>query len=265
MVIMNNILILFILISNINLFSRFNDDHTNIFNRGELVYRDSIQIYSTIYQWQAQNFKGWSNREDLYIFNYNDVKYEVNKVLYSPDSLKLIVWIIKFTPNPIRRIKFEKENIVEKVFEEGIDTVYMVLPIICYRETRNSIWNIFNLELRKTGYCAINDDRCYKTIEEFYFNKLKDVTHTLEINQLDTNYGKIKNEELIDEYIETESIDITYGYNLDDNDFWEKCLIWKKGFVAEGRYIFEPVSEFHESIMPKIEYPDSIINLFNNY
>lgn len=233
----------------IDLASEKSDSIKGFLHPKKLRYRDSLQIFSTINQWKQQNYKNWGAKSHMYILKDEEVVFYTSRVFYSPDSLKLIVWFNKILPNPIYKDFYENEGIIKKEVDSSIDTVYMALSVICYRDSINHMWKIFS-STRTSGYCAIKDSSCYQYFEKFYFEEFKNQVRAIEFSKLDTNFGKVLGQKYVQILSEEEYINVSYGYNFNDEEFWDKCLIWKKGLFFENRYIFEPVSELQESFMP---------------
>jgi hypothetical protein len=65
-----------------------------------------------------------------------------------------------------------------------------------------------------------------------------------------------------------------YGYNLQDEGFWDKCWLWEKDTIrSNGLYPFQVngysyVHSYGDEMradtfkLPKIKYPDSILKLY---
>ena len=200
----------------------------------------------------------------------DDLSYFIGGAFYSPDKLKLIVWVGEKKPNALTRIAYNKENtMLNKICPLGDDTIYSMGAVIGYREDTGKMWQLYPLSNQLVA-CASTPEEVINVMGQYYFNEMK--RHSQFIVNEDEGYGgKVLKGKEYDPYLQQyEKFHLKeYGYNLQDTLFWDKSLIWQKGANIEGLYNFQTKGNVTPDegdvmrMMPRIEYPNEVVKLFN--
>lgn len=208
-----------------------NNSHT------ELYVRDSLFIDYTIRQYINLEFDIFSYYKQWDI-PLNKVSLYIDTIIYSPDSLKFISFLIQKQPDI-------EHNNTDYYFYSGSD-------MIAYRNSVNDLWNIYYFgEIRPSAYRYYQGVR--KVFYDFYFGNgdFKDETRY---------YWDEKTKD---------RISIPFGYNLDNPLFWDSSIVWKRGSRINGYYSFQtkgnvtPKSIDPIIILPRIKYPEYILKSFS--
>jgi hypothetical protein len=213
--------------------------------------RDSLYVAETIWQYidkEVDIFDSYkSHKIDISL-----VKVYVDSVFYSPDSLKLFAFVIIKVP--------DNESV------ELDDFYYSGSDMIGYRDSTNSPWQVYYFgHYRPAGY-----DTYKKVSNLFRWYYLKDGKFK---SSIDVYWDGRRNDTLgmareITFPKQNNRVSIKFGYNIDDPLFWSKSIIWKKGNRIPGYYSFEtngstvPGSNNPIKNIPKLDYPDSLLNLY---
>jgi hypothetical protein len=183
----------------------------------------------------------------------NEVRIDVDTIMYSPDSLKLFSFVIIRVPD-------YENNKPDQVYYCGED-------MIGYRYSKKQAWKIYYFgQNRPTG--AKNYNMIRNIFRNYYFGNGKFRTSG------DTYWDGIHNDTLgmarsLTVPQEDNRVVIYFDYNIDDKRFWEKSIVWKKGSRIPGYYSFETIGNVAPgyrdsviSIIPHLDYPDSLLNLY---
>lgn len=244
-----------------------NNSLVSNYKNNKLSYRDSIQIFYTLNQWKLENYWTWGARPDLAKIKEEDVIHSPYAVFYSPDSLKVIIWVQDKQPNALLNQLYGDEKELSRICNTKSDTIYGFTGIIGIRENKNELWDIYNFGEQQV-ICCSKPENGIPTMENYYFKKMKYDSKYVDIRRLDSNFGGqvdydyYKGDTINYKYDPNYLILKEYGYNLQDKGFWEKSLLWQKGVIIDSLYLFQ--SQKHYPInKPKVEYPEEILELFN--
>lgn len=202
--------------------------------------RDSILIDYTLREWLYQMHSGYYNLSDYFDPTKPTSKFEIliDTILYSPDKRKLFsVIIYKHDTSSLSSYDLASEYILKNLKS---NYVYDGRTIVGFRDSINCIWTLHDFQ-PYIPLMFFTKETLKKEIYDFYTHKIKD-------RYLCSNKkGSVK-----------------YKYGIFESSFWEKSVIWKKGFVIKNKYLFELYS--NDSIIPmedfNVNYPDSILNLY---
>ena len=252
------------------------EDKTSYFSMHsqKIEYRDSLFIAYTLKEWSNFNWQTFTDYSQLYRITNNEVDYSVERIFYSPDMKRMIAWVSERLFNAASIENYSNNSKNNRICPTGGDTIIQMSAVIAFKDSINQSWKIYPLDYQNVE-CAPTKQIALKIVEEYYFDKMKTHSEYVNKNFLDKNYGGKVREDL-----EKNMKDMGYnddasplvlkefGYNLQDKDFWEKSLIWQKGARITGLYNFQtkgnvtPEEKDVELILPKINYPDSILKLY---
>jgi len=221
--------------------------------------RDSLYILHTVKELSNQNWYTFTNYSLIYEISNKDIQYSITDFFYSPDRKKIIVWFSEKLPNArTLEIYNPDKDHVNMICPKGSDTIYNMTALIGYRETPESIWHLYPLNLQQ-AVCLPDLPTGINIMGQYYFSKMKN--HAMvRIDQSKENKGTFILE--------------SHGYNLQDDDFWTKCWIWQKDTVGANNLFPFQVKNYNgyrtctkcaiPFDIPKIIYPNEILNLFNH-
>ena len=235
------------------------------FRTQHLEYRDSLFIFYTIQKWHDSNFDVYENLSKMYRATNDQIQYFNGGVFYSPDKLKIIIWEVEQNPNAASIKKYTGNPLNDKICPQGKDTVYGSAPIIGFRKDTSDVWIIYPFGNQLVG-CYYTQEEVINVLGQYYFEKMKG--HAMwRLMQTGPEAGK--------------NVLSPYGYNLQDEDFWDKCWLWEKDTIAgNGLYPFQirgyDAVGYNEKIgygynekyqanpikLPIIEYPKEILALY---
>ena len=230
-------------------------------------YRDSVLILHCIRTYHDSDLWTFRNYQKFYQIKNSEVKYHVDRIIYSPDKLKMMGWVVEEMPNrPFKRDSIK--SVSKKCYPIMAPIVYDGYLVTGFRDSEDNIWKIYPLGLLNAS-CFRSLKDADSTLALFYFNYLKKSEALVRIN--DPNYGsKVVKKEKDDwkghgkTFIYTKQ----FGTNLQDSNFWTKNIIWQKGANIEGYYNFQLKGNITKTIqdfelkLPQINYPDSILKLY---
>ncbi|MBK9247391.1 MAG: hypothetical protein IPM69_04585 [Ignavibacteria bacterium] len=249
-------------------------DNSNnpVTNYSKPTYRDSLYFAYTLKEWTRLNIEGYGAEVLVYFIPVDKIIYETFDAYYSPDSLRIVVFVSKFSP--IIK-KWENKSWTEK------DMDYNLNSMIGFRDSTNQPWVVYPLDISMLTDFP-NKEEALALYRHKYFNKLSEFMYN--VNVVDTNYGK--------PYIDKVPIDIkkllsdnpdpvkcyerTIGFNLGDSLFWTRSLLWQKGSRLPGLYVFQVKNCVRSDEgelwggkpwdsrvkTPNINYPDSIVQMY---
>ncbi len=217
--------------------------------------RDKQYILYTIKQFIKQDFYTYGYYEQFGLAE-EKVKYEVERIFYSPDKLKMVAWIFYTVPNN------------EDYAKENQDYYYNAEAIIGFREQPNAPWIIYPFhQFEANGFSVKN--KLKNQMGQYYFDKMaEDAQYVMKI-YIDENYGGEVRYDLEEQRkkldygnSDTGEIEKNFGYNLDDTEFWEKSLVWQKGAYLPNYYNFQLYgTKVWE--LPQIVYPEEILSQYD--
>ena len=215
-------------------------------------YRDSLYIATTIWQFidKKVDIFDYYKRYNILL---SKVGVDVDTIIYSPDTLKLFSFVIIKVPD-------YENNKPDQFYYSGED-------MIGYRLSKNKPWKIYYFgQIRPTGLKNYNQVR--NIFRNYYLGNGKFKS------SYDTYWDGIHNDTLgmarsITFPEETNRINIKFGYNIDDSQFWNKSIVWKKGSRIPDYYSFETIGNvapgYGDSlikIIPHLNYPDSLLKMY---
>lgn len=213
--------------------------------------RDSLFIATTVWQFidkEVDIFQSYKRRH----VPLEKVRIHVDSIFYSPDSLKLFAFVI--TENP---------DLEEK---DSSAIYYSGSGMIAYRDSLKQPWIVhFFGQYRPAGWKYYNQVR--NLFRHYYLKNGKFK------NDSDIYWDGRRNDtlEMVREITfpkQNNRVSIKFDYNLDEPLFWSKSIVWKKGNRIPGYYSFEtngnvaPGSSDPIKNIPKLYYPDSLLNLY---
>lgn len=226
----------------------------------KLDYRDSLLIAYSVRAWSDSNWYVFEDVSRMYRITNDQVEYFIGGVFYSPDKLKIIVWIGEKMPNAETWEVYNKEKpSANRVCPQGKDTVYHMSALIGFREDTGKIWQLYPLD-NQSASCFRSKEGAINVLGRYYFEKMKNHQMSYMI-QSGNKKGTMELR--------------AYDYNLQEPDFWEKCWLWEKDTVgAYGLYPFQVWSYRHPNVptcvkcaeplkRPKVVYPEEITRLYS--
>ena len=208
--------------------------------------RDSLFIVATIWQFIQKEVSPFHYYATFNV-PFDKITIDVDSIFYSPDSLKLFAFVIETDPDV-------QHNDLEKYVFSGNS-------IIGFRQNKKSIWTLYNFDQYSiAGLNNYNDVRnsfrryylgegYFKSASAYYW----DGVHPDTADMILGDYNRVS---------------IDFGYNLDDKDFWDKSIVWKKGSRIPDYYGFQtvgnvvPGDENAIVLLPKLSYSDSLLDLY---
>jgi len=192
--------------------------------------RDSSFLAITAYGYESAKFGN---------FNHDEPAIFVDTVLYSPDKLKLFSFLIIKAPN---KSTWGKDNFPKA------KNIFDGLCLIGFRNKPDTMWKLYEFsQYRPSGFTEYK--QVQRLLNHYYFYKFKD------------DFGS-KWDLTIGERSEK------FKYNLNEANFWENSIVWRKEARVKGFYNFQVsyLTEYIDSIIrtPVIQYPDSILKLYSH-
>ena len=234
-------------------------DSYNQFRNQKIEFRDSLFVIHTVKMWGERNWHTWNNYSKMYSISISEIEYFIGGSFYSPDKKKMMVWVGEKLPNAksieMTRVPYE----LNKICPNGNDTIYNLSAIIGIRDSIDQTWKLYPFD-QQNAVCFDTKEETIKILSQYYFTEMK--THKM--YRIMQN-GRKKGHKVLQ----------TYGYNLQDKDFWDKCWLFKKDFIGSyGLYPFQIIGyEYNRNFCdqnsaepfnpPMIVYPDSILKLYN--
>lgn len=241
----------------------------NEFRTQQLEHRDSALVIYTIKQWHDSNWYVYEDVSLMYRSSNDNISYFIGGAFYSPDKLKMIVWVGEKEPNAATIEKYNKEKPqANRICPQGGDTVYHMTALIGFRKDTTDTWNLYPLN-NILASCYDTREEVINVMGQYYFREMKH--HSMYVVNYDEYYGGaiIKGKEYNEYLQEYDKFYLKeYGYNLQEKDFWDKNLLWQKGANIPGLYNFQtkgnvtPDKKNVERIRPNIVYPEEILKLY---
>lgn len=196
--------------------------------------RDSTYIVATIEQFIDKEVS-YFNFAKQYNLPLNKIEIYVDTILYSPDTLKMVTFVIKKMP--------DMEAADTNVF------YYSGGDLKGFRSSTKEPWHIYpNFHCGPSGLPE--------------YNSVRRILHRCCFEELKTESTYVWDSSKMDLILES------YRYNMDEKDFWDSSVLWRKGARTAGAYIFQnrgtvkPWDENPVQIIPKLDYPDSLLDLY---
>lgn len=250
-----------------NLDNKYNKVKSLKFISDNIEYRDSLFITYTIKEWGKNKWRDWAIRDDVYKIDLDHVELFFGGTFYSSDKLKAIFWVGQKMPNANTYESYNENDKLNRVCPDGGDTVYHMGVLIGARDNANKPWKVYPFD-EISAECFPSKNAVKENIKEYFLDKMSTDAVYVRKDFLDKDYGgKVRNdleEQMIDlGYGDKNSPYILkeYGYNLYDNGFWSKSLIWQKGAYIPDYYLFQGSGKDTLNI-PVINYPNEILKLY---
>lgn len=200
----------------------------------DLYRRDSMFIAKTVWEFIDK---------EVYVYDFvkkyhlplERITINVDTIFYSADTLKMLALVIKKMPDL-------EEGDSNSYYYSGID-------LKGFRTSTKEPWHIYPPYL-----CAPTAMPGYGMVRQalrYYFLKKFKSSQTY-----------------IWDSVQHDLVSVSYGYNIDEKDFWDSSVLWKKGALTPGYYIFQnkgnvmPDNPDPVWILPHLDYPDSLLKLY---
>ena len=214
---------------------------------------DSSQILYTFREWGKVGWFIYTDYHKRYFVEDSSIYIYIAKFFENPDHTKMIAWIGTLLPNAKSRIDYSSVQANNIVCPGGADTIYRMDAIIGFRDIDLDLWQIYPLNI-KTGICYEDSVETRILFEDYYYRKMAE-KEMEKVVQSGMDKGHIKSEPI--------------GYDLLDNEFWDKSLLFQKDTVGSyGLYPFQIQSFGYGSVnkicdkcaieydRPPINYPE---------
>lgn len=182
----------------------------------QIDYRDSLFVIHTVSEWGKLKWWIWAIRPDIFVVTYDQIKYFIPAVFYNTTKTKMIVWVGTKKPNLEFKEKHNYDSGIKKICPNGPDTIYSMSALIGIRETPNSIWKLYPFD-QQMASCFNNKNEVINVLGQYYFERMAD----------DGDYVMQQGGDSIGYRIYE-----PFGYNLQDEEFWEKSWLWEKDTVG---------------------------------
>ena len=183
---------------------------------------DSMQIIQTIREYGKLNWYTYRDYSHLYDVSNDKLNIFINRIFYSPENKRIIVWI-GIEMNNVNKINNFDENLKsDKICPSAGEKVYHFSVLIGYKSNNN--WRLYPWGNRQVPCCnSILEGEI--ELEKYYFKEIKaDYFET--VIQKGKEKGKIVQEK--------------YKYSITNEKFWTRSLLWQKDTVgANNLYPFE--------------------------
>ncbi len=220
--------------------------------------RDSLFILHTVREWGKRNWFSWGVRSDMYKITSEEIEYFISSTFYSPDKKRILVWVGVKEPNAATIEKYSDNPEVNKICPNGKDVIYSLSSLIGMRDSIDQTWKLYPFD-QQQAVCCSSKETAINILGQYYFENMKN--HQM-YRMMQS--GKRKGHKKLQ----------TYGYNLQDKDFWDKCWLFQKDTVGSyGLYPFQikgydyigdkctqKCAEPYKP--PLVDYPEEILKLY---
>ena len=196
--------------------------------------RDSMFVAKTVWEFMDKQVSVFAF-ERKHNLPFEKIEVNVDTIFYSPDTLKLIAFVIRKEPN--------KDN------KDSLTYYYNGDDLKGFRESTKEPWNISPSFLyAPTAMTNYNNVR--NALRRFYYEEFK----TQGAFVWDSSKQDLE--------------PVDYNYNIQDKHFWDSCILWKKGALTPGYYIFQNKGNVRPGdpdpvwIIPHLDYSDSILKMY---
>lgn len=228
------------------------------FRTQQIEQRDSLFILHTVKEWAKHNWYTFEDYSKMYKMTNAQVDYFFGGIFYSPDTMKILVWLGQKKPNAAAIEIHNYKPEINKLCPNGREIVYSMTAVIGIRDSTNRVWKLYPFN-QQQATCYDSKDKVINVLGQYYFNQMK--KHQM-YRMMQS--GKNKGHKVLQ----------AYGYNLQDNDFWDKCWLFQKDTVGSyGLYPFQikgydyvgdPCSQkcAEPYKPPLVDYPEEILKLY---
>lgn len=230
--------------------------------------RDSLYVLHTVKELSAMNWWTFEDYSRMYVMSNDEVEYFIGSVFYNIDKTKMIVWVGEKTPNAKTLSQSRKNSRENRICPTGGKVVFSLMSMVGIRNCPNEMWNLYPLE-NQSAVCCSSEEECKRVLSHYYFHEMTnhseyvakeflnsayggEVRYDLEKKMRDLGYGDDNSPVILK----------NYGYNLQDDSFWDKSLLWQKGARISGKFNFQ-LRGANEYQVPTIRYPSSIIERYS--
>lgn len=222
--------------------------------------RDSLYVLYTVKEWGKANWWTWEDYSRMYNITNDVVEYYIGGTFYSPDRKKIMVWVGDKLPNATTIENYNPKPELNKVCPVGPDTIHSMSAIIGYRDSINQPWKLYPFN-QQSAVCGSTKEGVISILGEYYFKRMKN--HQM-YKMIQSGPRKGHKEPQ------------AYGYNLQDDGFWDKCWLFKKDTVGSyGLYPFQIKGYNYKGEActqqcaepfnpPHINYPEEILIMYNS-
>lgn len=248
-------------------------DSPGNYRRGNrLEPRDSVALTYAIAFYANARWAVLGIRTDLYDLTLAQVTHRIDRVFYSPDHARVVLWVAKKMPNAATTTVYYKNTPrANRVCPTGGDTVVSMRALIGIRDD-DALWRLYDMD-QQTVQCARSANQARPYLERYFFKQMKTAYRFVNKHTLDPAYGggvdaaRMTGPGLAPD-TDSPFIPKQYGYNLQDPGFWTNSLVWQRGAMIPGLYLFEtrdgaqPGYNDLPLVPPPVPYPASIRQLF---
>lgn len=229
------------------------------FRTQKLELRDSLFVLHTVKEWSKIGWQTFYDYSEMYKMTNDQIEYFFGGAFYSPDSLKMMVWLGKKMPNAETIEIYNKEDLeTNRLCPYAADTVYSMSALIGFRDSVNQIWKLYPFD-QQSAACYPNKEGAINILGKYYFSQMKG-HQMFRLMQSGEFKGRTKPQ--------------VYGYNLQEIDFWNKCWLFEKDtvgsnglfpFQINGYRYFDKAAIKKKAVPydpPTVVYPKEILDLY---
>lgn len=228
------------------------------FRTQQIEPRDSLLILHTVKEWGKKNWYTFADYSQMYKMTNDQVEYFIGGTFYSPERKRILVWIGQKTPNATSLEMTRSKAELNRICPVAGDTIYSLTALIGIRDSINQTWKLYPFN-QQQAICCKTKEQAINILGQYYFGQMK--KHQM-YRMMQS--GKKKGHKELQ----------TYGYNLQDKDFWDKCWLFQKDTVGSyGLYPFQikgydymgdkctqKCAEPYKP--PVVDYPEEILKLY---
>ena len=214
---------------------------------------DSSFIIYTVKEYSKRDWYWFHNYARMYRITNDEITFFVERIFYSPDKKKLVVWVGKKMYNAPTIEKYNENDTANRICPLAGDTVYHMNVLIGYKDDATDLWKLYPWGNRQVPCCR-TEEIGVKELEQYYFKDIKKDYFEV-VGQEGKSKGIVRNQ--------------LYKYAINDKEFWSSPL-WHRDVVgANNQYPFEVkysrlltdtcVKCAEKIQLPQIDYPDSLI------
>lgn len=229
------------------------------FRTQKLEVRDSLFVLHTVKEWSKIGWQTYINYSEIYNMTNDQIEYFFGGAFYSPDRLKMMIWIGDIMPNAKTIEIYNKEDLeTNRICPYTTDTIYSMSALIGCRDSVNQIWKLYPFD-QQSAVCYPNKEGTINILGKYYFTEMKG-HQMFRLMQSGEFKGRTKLQ--------------VYGYNLQEKDFWTNCWLFEKDTVgSNGLYPFQIYGYryFDKAAIKKkavpydppiVTYPKEILDLY---
>lgn len=106
-------------------------------------YRDSLALMYAMHHYSKARWAVFGVRTDMFDLRVEQVVYRIDRLFYSPDRQRLILWVGKKQPNARTLTAYNKEYPeLNRLCPTGGDTVFSMAAFIGIRNP-DSLWRLY--------------------------------------------------------------------------------------------------------------------------